>query len=175
MSLSFSFDTFKTQFPPGYDVDSKNKISYEMADSNYTVSEPKGSNNNTQFNTEIRWKPKDLASDDVVELTVNFTDNATVDSISYEWTKGGDPVIPKSVIALVDVTAEIAGAVGAIETLGLDELVVQEAVADFDEACEYYNKVVKAIDSMENTGGRLYLSAVVPHVLVRLAKAVTKA
>lgn len=170
MKFSFDKSLFKSLFPNA--TVSSDKVEYTVEDSKYRVYDPSWSGEVLEIQIDhIRGG----ATDDhaYLELTFDSTD-AHLTSIAGTWKAGNDGyTIPKVVIEAVDATAEILGAVGAIETLGISEEVANGVVAAFDGFCKLFNTLSPILVGLSDDGGRFYTMAVVCHTVNRACSSVS--
>lgn len=108
----------------------------------------------------------------LLDLVINA--DGSYNSVAYEYTQGGAVQIPKSVIKAVDVSAEVLGAVGALETAGISEEAANSFIEAFDTFCDVFNKISNALFKLsEANDGRFYMVAVCTQTLCRAYSAVT--
>jgi hypothetical protein len=97
-----------------------------------------------------------------------------IDHIRGGATAGNDGyTIPKIVMEVVDTSAEILGAVGALETLGISKEAANGAVAAFDGFCKLFNTLSPWLVGRSDDGGRFYTLAVVCHAVNRACSSVS--
>ncbi|MBD2721117.1 hypothetical protein [Hymenobacter armeniacus] len=164
MSLKFNLSTFTSLFPDA--TVSSDHVMYEVEDSNYRVYNPSLSGTTLTIKVDhIRGG----ATDDHAVLTLAFDGGtARLTNLQASWTTGNDGYqIPDVVVKVVDDTAELLGAIGAIETAGISEEAAQVAVAAFDGFCKLFNKLSPLIVGLSDDGGRFYTMAVVCHTVNR--------
>lgn len=105
------------------------------------------------------------------KLLLNITVNAdgSLNKVTYSYTQSDGAVqIPDSVIKAVDKTAELLGAVGALETAGISEEAAEDFMAAFDTFCKVFNEVTKVLyKASQLNDGRFYMLAVGLHTLCR--------
>lgn len=107
-------------------------------------------------------------TNDKVNLTVLVDSNNHFVSATYSYEAGGATQIPQSVIKAVDVTAEVLGMVGALETAGISEEAADSFIAAFDAACKIFNKVMDVAYKLSETDdGRYYIVGVCSHVVCK--------
>ena len=115
-----------------------------------------------------------MGHNDQVFLDIFFDGDGSYNSLQYSYEQGGAIQIPSTLIKAVDVSAEILGAVGALESAGISEAAAQEFVETFDNICKAFNKISNVIYKLsEANDGRFYLVPVVCHVVNRAINAVT--
>ncbi len=109
-----------------------------------------------------------------LDLLINL--DGSFNSVTYEYTQGDAVQIPSSVIKAVDVSAEVLGAVGALETAGISEEAANSFIEAFDTFCKVFNKISNVLFKLsESNDGRFYMVPVCSHVLARALSAVTVA
>lgn len=170
MKLSFDLGLFTSLFPNS-DL-STDKVEYTVEDSNYRVYNPSWKDGALEIKIDhIRGG----ATDDHANLSLTFDPtDARLTSISGTWQAGNDGyTIPKVVIETVDATAEILGAVGAIESAGISEEVANAVVAAFDGFCKLFNTLSPILVGLSDDGGRFYTMAVVCHTVNRACSSVS--
>ena len=172
-SLKFDLNGFNSLFPSATSAKNNTAIEYTVEDSNYRIYNPQQSADSKTFTIKLDHI-RGGATDDHIDLTVTFDDFGVINSISYTWTAGNDGYqIPKTVIKAVDITVEIAGAVGALETAGISEEVAAGILEAFDFCCAAYNKISKIVVNWSDNGGRFYFVAVACHTINRLCSSVS--
>ncbi|TDB64065.1 hypothetical protein [Arundinibacter roseus] len=176
MSVTFNQQNFTSLFPGAVSAKNGTAIEYTVEDSTYRIYNPSITSNSssaTTFDLQLDHV-RGGATDDHVQLTVTFNGSAVVQSVAYTWTPGNDGYqIPKGVIEAVDITAEVLGAVGALETAGISEAAAQEIVETFDTCCKIFNELSTHIVKWTDNGGRFYFLPVVCHTFNRLCVSVS--
>ncbi|WP_019990392.1 hypothetical protein [Rudanella lutea] len=174
MSLSLNIGQFNSLFPDAESDKDGEAIKYTVEDSDYRIYNPTWQSGQPVLVVKMDHI-RGGATDDHVELHITFdTSNASMVSIEGTWEAGNDGYqIPKVVIEVVDASAEILGAVGALETAGISEAAAQSAVAVFDGFCKLFNTLSELIVRMSDNGGRFYFTAVVCHTVNRLNSCVS--
>jgi hypothetical protein len=179
-SLGFDMDTFISLFPNEYDdtpAFSDTAIGYQTQDCEYRIYQPQISypdENSMAVYLEIDHIIG-MSTDDKVTLTLNFTLDGIVSVTNYTWDAGSGYQIPNGVVKAVDLGAEVAGALGALESAGISEAAAQEFVETFDTCVKVFNDVSKLLNkASENDGGRFYFIPVVCHIINRICSSVTK-
>lgn len=169
MGLKFSLSTFKSLYPNSKSY--SEYLEYKVEDSQYRVYNPTVKADNVLY-VKLDHIRAD-ATDDHVELTVEFNTNASIKQVNYNWQKGNDGYqIPDKAIKAVDITFEVVGAVGALETFGLSEELVLDAKEAFDFCAKAFNDISTAVVKWNDNGGQLYFVAVVSHTINRLCSSV---
>lgn len=130
----------------------------------------------TTMNLSFRVDYDLAGKNDKVNLDLLINLDGSMNSVTYEYTEGGAVQIPSSVIKAVDISAEILGAVGALETAGISEEAANSFVEAFDTFCKVFNKISNVVYKLsESNDGRFYMVAVCSHVLNRALASVTVA
>ncbi|MEZ5015621.1 MAG: hypothetical protein R2800_01095 [Flavipsychrobacter sp.] len=178
-SLSFDQDTFKGLFDGEY---TDNKISgdafaYQTQDAEYRIYAPTISY--PSIDTMVVSLSIDhiigMSTDDHVTLDLTFNSDGLISITNYTWDAGSNYQIPDGVVKAVDISAEILGAVGALESCGISEAAANEFIEVFDTACKVFNDISNLMAKWsENDGGRFYLIPVVAHVINRACYSVVK-
>ncbi len=169
MGLKFSLSTFKSLYPNSKSY--SEYLEYKVEDSLYRVYNPTVKADNVLY-VKLDHIRAD-ATDDHVELTVEFNTNASIKQVNYNWQKGNDGYqIPDKAIKAVDITFEVVGAVGALETFGLSEELALDAKEAFDFCAKAFNDISTAVVKWNDNGGQLYFVAVVSHTINRLCSSV---
>lgn len=107
-----------------------------------------------------------------LDLTVNS--DGTFNEVAYDYEQGDPTQISKKFIRAVDVSAEVLGAVGALETAGISEEAANSFIEAFDTFCDVFNKVSKILYKISaSNDGRFYMVATATHVLCRAFSAIT--
>jgi len=172
-SLKFDLQGFNNLFPSATSAKNNTAIEYTVEDSDYRIYNPQQSADTKTFTIKLDHI-RGGATDDHIDLSVTFDDFGVINSISYTWSAGNDGYqIPKTVIKAVDITVEIAGAVGALETAGISEEVAAGILEAFDFCCAAYNKISKIVVNWSDNGGRFYFVAVACHTINRLCSSVS--
>lgn len=170
MGLKFSLSTFKSLYPNSKSY--SEYLEYKVEDSQYRVYNPTVNADNVLY-VKLDHIRAD-ATDDHVELTVEFNTNASIKQVNYNWQKGNDGYqIPDKAIKAVDITFEVVGAVGALETFGLSEELALDAKEAFDFCAKAFNDISTAVVKWNDNGGQLYFVAVVSHTINRLCSSVS--
>lgn len=170
MGLKFSLNTFKSLYPNS--KAESDYLEYKVEDSKYRVHNPTVKADNVLY-VKLDHIRAD-ATDDHVELTVEFNTNATIKQVNYSWQKGNDGYqISDKAIKAVDITFEVIGAVGALETAGLSEELALDAKEAFDFCAKAFNDISTAVVKWNDNGGQLYFVAVVSHTINRLCSSVS--
>ncbi|WP_188768471.1 hypothetical protein [Emticicia aquatilis] len=169
MSVKFNLNTFKSLYPNSKSY--SEYLEYKVEDSQYRVYNPTVKANNVLY-VKLDHIRAD-ATDDHVELTVEFDTNASIKHVSYTWKKGNDGYqISDTAISIVDDSLELLGAVGALETFGLSEELALDAKEAFDFCAKAFNDISTAVVKWNDNGGQLYFVAVVSHTINRLCSSV---
>ena len=170
MGLKFSLSTFKSLYPNS--KSDSEYLEYKVEDSKYRVHNPTVKADNV-LNVKLDHIRAD-ATDDHVELTVEFSSSGTLKNVSYNWKKGNDGYqISDTAISIVDDSLELLGAVGALETAGLSEELALDAKEAFDFCAKAFNDISTAVVKWNDNGGQLYFVAVVSHTINRLCSSVS--
>lgn len=174
MHLSIDLNAFYNQFPNASSDKGGDAIKYTVEDSDYRIYKPSGKDDDHWTIVVKLDHIRGGATDDHAEIDVTFNTDASIKSISGTWKAGNDGyTIPKVVIDTVDTSAEILGAVGAIETVGISEEVANSIVAAFDGFCKLFNTLSPMIVKLSDDGGRFYFMAVVCHTINRLSSSIS--
>jgi hypothetical protein len=170
MSVKFNLSNFKSLYPNS--KAESDYLEYKVEDSKYRVHYPTVKADNV-FDVKLDHIRAD-ATDDHVELTVEFSPTGTIKNVNYDWTKGNDGYqVPEKLVKVVDGTLVIIGAVGALETFGLSEELALDAKEAFDFCAKAFNDISTAIVKFNDNGGQLYFVAVVSHTINRLCSSVS--
>lgn len=178
-NLSLDLDSFKGGYPDHFDdsTGSGPAIGYQTQDARYRIYDPLlAYPSDTAVTASFTIDHLiDMASDDHVTFTMEFNEKGQLQQISGSWETGGDAYqIPDWLVSGVDAIAEIAGAVGALETLGISEAAANFVVGAFDTSCAVFNCLSSGIAKCsESDGGRFYLIPVVCHTVNRACAALT--
>lgn len=177
-NTGFDKTTFEGQFP-GWNKQSDldgDYLNYETQGAGYHVHQI-GKSYPDEFTMKISLKvcyQITAGTNDNVLLDILVNTDGSLNSITYTYNAGSAVQIPGWVEKAVDAGAEVAGAVGALESAGISEAAAQEFVEDFNTICNVFNKVASAVFKLsQNDDGRFYLVPVVSHVIVRALKSVT--
>jgi hypothetical protein len=174
-SMGFDNDAFFDSYPDG-ETQTNGTLLYKSQDALYRIYKPTISYPDT---TTIRISAQvdnvqSMATDDHAYLTMDFNSDGALIATTYSFDGGSDYQIPDQVVKAVDASAEILGALGALESLGISEAVAQEFVGDFDTAVKIFNDVSAVIYKISNMDdGRYYLVNVVAHTINRACAAIT--
>jgi hypothetical protein len=172
MSVKFSKSTFKSLFPGAKTDKNDTGLEYKVEDSKYRVYYPKVTADNVLY-VKLDHIRAD-ATDDHVDLYVEFNSNGSIKQITYSWEKGNDGYqISDKVIKAVDITFEVAGALGALETAGISEELALDAKEAFDFCAKAFNDISAVVVKWNDDGGRMYFVAVVCHTINRLCSSIS--
>lgn len=175
-NLGFDQNKFYSSFPGAikYTDSSGDYYHYTTQDCGYDIRLTGLAYDTSTMTVSFRVDYDLTGKNDKVLLDLVINANGTFNSVSYEYQQGGAVQIPKSVIKAVDVSAEILGAVGALETVGISEEAANSFIEAFDTFCEVFNKVSNGLYKLsESNDGRFYMVGVCVHVLCRAFSAVT--
>lgn len=176
-NLGFDSSAFIKSFPNEYassDMDGTYYV-YNTQDAPYHIhllgtTYPSTSTMNLSFKVCYDTAGKN----DKVYLDILINADGTYNSLTYSYESGGAIQIPSSVIKAVDVSAELLGAIGALESAGISEAAAQEFVETFDTICKAFNKISSVVYKLsEANDGRFYLVPVVCQVVNRALNAIT--
>lgn len=170
MSLKFNLSTFKSLYPNS--KAESDYLEYKVEDSNYRIKYPTQTSDDKLYIVLDHIRAD--ATDDHVELTVEFSPTGTIKKVNYNWQKGNDGYqVPDNLVKVVDGTLEVIGAVGALETFGLSAELALDAKEAFDFCAKAFNDISTAIVKFNDNGGQLYFVAVVSHTINRLCSSVS--
>lgn len=175
-NLGFDQDTFFGAFPGAVKMqDSSGQYyHYNTQDCGYDIRLTGLSYDTSTMTVSFRIDYDLTGHNDKVMLDLVVNTDGTFNSVSYEYDQGGAVQIPKSVIKAVDVSAEVLGAVGALETAGISEEAANSFIEAFDTFCDVFNKISNVLYKLsEANDGRFYMVAVCTQVLCRAFSAVT--
>ncbi|MFN3851869.1 MAG: hypothetical protein ACK4NY_20695 [Spirosomataceae bacterium] len=179
-SLGFNVDTFTSLFPNHVDATppfGDKAIGYQTQDAEYRIYLPQVSypdESSMSIYVQIDHIIG-MSTDDHVTLNLSIGMDGTVKVTNYTWDAGSAYQIPNSVVKAVDLGAEVAGALGALESAGISEAAAQEFVETFDTCVKVFNDISNLMNKWsENDGGRFYMIPVVCHVINRICYSVTK-
>jgi len=190
MSARFDVNTFTAQYTQwNVDKGAQNgtAIEYKSEDSRYRVYIP-GKNDKKSSAKAVSGGGLHvvlacdhiiggvIATDDHTTVTMDFDASGALKDASQEIeiTEGGVHPIPDWVPKALELGVEALGALGALETAGISEVVAQEVVADIQEFCNAFNKVAGWINKFTDDGGRLNFPAEVVHSMNRACVSVLK-
>ncbi len=170
MSVKFSLNTFKSSYPNSKSY--SDYLEYQVEDSKYRVHNPTIKADNVLY-VELDHIRAD-ATDDHVDLTVEFNSNGSIKQVNYSWKKGNEGYqISDKAIKAVDITFEVVGALGALETFGISEELALDAKEAFDFCAKAFNDISAVVVKWNDDGGRMYFVAVVCHTINRLSSSIS--
>ncbi len=175
-NLDFDQDTFFGKFPNSVQEQDSSGTYYHYTtqDCGYDIRITGQSYDSSTMTMSFRIDYDLTGHNDKVLLDLVINSDGTFNSISYEYQQGGAVQIPKSVIKAVDVSAEVLGAVGALETAGISEEAANSFIEAFDTFCDVFNKISNGLYKIsEANDGRFYMVAVCTQTLCRAFSAVT--
>ncbi|MBU1188394.1 MAG: hypothetical protein KKC01_05115 [Gammaproteobacteria bacterium] len=174
-NLGFDQDKFFAAYPNSalwYDS-SGPYYRYTSQDCSYDIRITAVSFTSSSMTLSFRIDYELAGHNDKVNLDLQVDPQGAMEQITYEYEQGGAVQIPDSVIKAVDVSAEVLGAVGALETAGISEEAANSFIEAFDTFCNVFNKVSNGLYKLsESNDGRFYLAAVGTHTLARALSAI---
>jgi hypothetical protein len=175
-SLGFDQDTFFDSFPGAIAMKdtSGDYYHYMTQDCGYDIRITGISYSPTSIVITFRLDYDLAGHNDKVNLTLEVDSTGAMVSVTYDYEQGGAIQIPSSVIKAVDVSAEVLGAVGALETAGISEEAANSFIEAFDTFCDVFNKISNGLYKLsEANDGRFYLVAACTQMLCRALPCVT--
>lgn len=170
MSLKFDLNTFKGLYPNSKSYN--DYLEYKVEDSQYRVHYPTLKSDNV-WSIKLDHIRGD-ATDDHVDLDIEFNTDGSIKQIKYSWEKGNEGYqISDKVIKAVDITIEVAGAIGALETFGISEELALDAKEAFDFCAKAFNDISAVVVKWSDDGGRMYFVAVVCHTINRMCSSIS--
>lgn len=173
--LTFDQDTFFKSIPDGYAMKDTSGpyYHYNTQDCGYDIRVTDISYDSSSMTVSFRIDYDLAGHNDKVNLDLKVNTDGSINSVTYEYEQGGAVQIPSAVIKAVDVSAEVLGAVGALETAGISEEAANSFIEAFDMFCNVFNKVSNGLYKLsEANDGRFYLCAVGTQTLCRAMSAV---
>ena len=176
--INVDLSYFHSCYPDQYSDNTVNgtAIGYRTQDAQYRIYDPKVDypDVNTMDATIQIDHIISASTDDHSNLVLSYNTQRQLIQISQDWSAGSAFEVPSWVIKTVDISAEVLGAVGALESAGVSEAAANEFIEVFDAACKTFNKVCQVIASLsESDGGRFYMIPVVCHTIARTSLAVS--
>lgn len=172
MSLQFHDGAFVQSFPHAQVY--SDHLEYKVEDAEYRVYNPIWDGKTGKMTIQVDHKRGD-ATDDHTILHLNFDlQKGFLANYSSEIQLGNDGyTIPEYVTVPIDFTVDVLGQLGAIETMGISDVVADSVMAAFDGFCTLYNTTSQLGVAGNDGGGRLYMAAAVSHVLNRACSCVS--
>jgi hypothetical protein len=170
--MSFDLQGFYLLFPDytPYDDSSGTYVTYTTQDCGYDVRRINESYDQTTYTVSFRVDYCITAgTNDKVWLNITVNADGSLNGVTYSYKQGDGAVqIPDTFVKAVDKTAELLGALGALETVGISEEAAEDFIVAFDTFCKVFNDVTKLLykKSLVNDG-RSYMLAVCLHALCR--------
>lgn len=175
-NLGFDFKKFFQFFPNGSEWQDTSGFywAYLTQDCPYDIRITGQSFTSDTMTLSFRIDYELMGHNDKVNLDLVVNTDGSLNQITYEYEQGGAVQIPSSVIKAVDVSAEVLGAVGALETAGISEEAANSFIEAFDTFCNVFNKVSNGLYKLsESNDGRFYLAGVGTHLLARALSSIT--
>lgn len=175
-NLGFNEDLFYNAFPGALKMEDSSGpyYHYTTQDCGYDIRITSQSYDATTMTMSFRIDYDLTGHNDKVNLDLVINSDGSFNSVSYEYEQGGAVQIPKAFITAVDVSAEVLGAVGALETAGISEEAANSFIEAFDTFCKVFNKISNGLYKLsESNDGRFYMVAVCTQTLCRAFSAVT--
>lgn len=174
--MGFDYEKFFAYFPNATTLlDTSGYYKYYLTqDCGYDIRITGQSFTSTTMILSFRIDYELVGHNDKVTLDLEVNTDGTLNQITYEYEQGGAVQIPSSVIKAVDVSAEVLGAVGALETAGISEEAANSFIEAFDTFCDVFNKVSNGLYKLsEANDGRFYLAGVGTQLLARALSSIT--
>ncbi len=169
-NMGFNYTAFGQLFD-GASTVSDDVISYTTQDATYLIHRPWQSYPNVdgiQISTCVEYEAN--GKNDKLNLNVQFDRQGKVTSLTFEYYQGNARQIPPKLVTAVDDSAEILGAVGALETAGISEEAAEAFVEGFDTAVKLFDAFANLAYKLgESDDGRYYLAAVGAQVAARIS------
>lgn len=177
LGINIQFSGFYVLFPGWYHDGDSTAFSYKTQDAVYrinlvVVTRPMP---NQMMGTVQIDNVLSAASDDHLTLQILLDDQMSLVSVSYDMELNtGSYKIPTGMVKAVDDAVELAGAAGALESLGISEAAAQAFVGVTKITCTVFNEISKALCAYsEDTDGTFYLIPVGIHAINRYMVGVT--
>ncbi|HWD26295.1 MAG TPA: hypothetical protein VG387_03970 [Rhizomicrobium sp.] len=175
MTAKFSEATFKSLYP-GANTGAKGgtAIEYVSQDSEYRVYIPGKDDKKSTLKTENGDHLRVTLSqdhnikgstDDHSDTYLLFDGKGKLIELSHDFqiSEGSAFQIPAWIPKALDIGVELLGAIGALETAGISEVVAQEVVADINSFCDTFNKIMTKLNKIGEDGGKLNFPAEICH------------
>lgn len=115
-------------------------------------------------------------TDDHITYSLTVGKDGSTRDFNYEWSGGKAYHISDTVKKVVEKGTKIAAALGALETAGVSEEAAESFVDGFDKAVKIFNFTSREVYHWaQNTDGRFYFAAVLPHAVIRLVNSIVVA
>jgi hypothetical protein len=170
--MSFDLQAFYLLFPDyvPYDDTSGSYVTYLTQDCGYDIRRINESYDESTYTVSFRVDYCITGgTNDKALLDICVNADGSLNGVNYSYTQSEGAVqIPDTFVKAVDKTAELLGALGALETLGITEEAAEDFIVAFDTFCKVFNDVTKLLykKSMVDDG-RSYMLAVCLHTLCR--------
>jgi len=187
MGVSFSSKTFESLYGVSAGNDKNGTaIQFASQDATYRVYIPGADTGKSSATTDsagnltLKLEQDHIRhgltqTDDVSKTELVFDDMGNITSCQQDGSidDGGAITIPKWIPKALDITVELLGALGALESAGISEAAAQEVVADITTFCDTFNKVSAFVAKWTDDGGRLNFPAVICHDMNKACCSVT--